>query len=130
MVNKQGNKWIQSGIVNFGFGCAQPNLPGVYSRVSHFQSWINSQISSDQPGFIQFTSSGPDADSSYTCPGLPPPVHSGTVTPISSVASSTTRSPAEADVPTTAVASTVSSAECEYFDFYNLSNFCVKLTTI
>uniref|UniRef100_A0A4W6G621 Peptidase S1 domain-containing protein n=1 Tax=Lates calcarifer TaxID=8187 RepID=A0A4W6G621_LATCA len=60
MVSKQGSVWVQSGIVSFGFGCARPNLPGVYSRVSRYQSWINSFISSDKPGFVQFTSSGPD----------------------------------------------------------------------
>ncbi|XP_041818024.1 uncharacterized protein LOC121624447 isoform X2 [Chelmon rostratus] len=98
MVSKQGNIWIQSGIVSFGFGCARPNLPGVYARVSSYQSWINSHISSDKPGFVQFTSSGLDADSSFTCPGLPPPVVA------------TTTGPAEPDA-TTAPVSTASSAE-------------------
>ncbi|CAG12258.1 unnamed protein product, partial [Tetraodon nigroviridis] len=32
--------WIQSGIVSFGDGCGQPGVPGVYTRVSRFQTWI------------------------------------------------------------------------------------------
>ncbi|KAG7227827.1 hypothetical protein INR49_013621, partial [Caranx melampygus] len=91
MVSKQGSVWVQSGIVSFGFGCARPNLPGVYSRVSRYQSWINSFISSDQPGFIQFNTSGVDPDSSYTCPGLPPPPITTTTTTVQPTA--TTDSP-------------------------------------
>lgn len=68
---KQGDRWVQGGIVSFGEGCAKPDFPGVYTRVSQYKSWINNQISSNQPGFVTFTSDGTDGDLSVTCPGLP-----------------------------------------------------------
>uniref|UniRef100_A0A9J7XVQ1 Peptidase S1 domain-containing protein n=2 Tax=Cyprinus carpio TaxID=7962 RepID=A0A9J7XVQ1_CYPCA len=52
LVIKKLSRWIQAGIVSFGRKCALPNFPGVYTRVSKYQGWINSHIISDQPGFV------------------------------------------------------------------------------
>ncbi|KAK1799386.1 hypothetical protein P4O66_007616, partial [Electrophorus voltai] len=66
LVVKQGSFWIQGGIVSFGYGCAWPNFPGVYTRVSQYQSWIDSQISSNQTGFIVFSSNSTGSASLFS----------------------------------------------------------------
>ncbi|EDL36051.1 RIKEN cDNA 1700049K14, partial [Mus musculus] len=43
--NKKRNTaiWYQVGIVSWGMGCGKKNLPGVYTKVSHYVRWISKQ---------------------------------------------------------------------------------------
>ncbi|KAI7811406.1 hypothetical protein IRJ41_014150 [Triplophysa rosa] len=51
LVTKQGSRWIQSGIV---FQECDISFPSVFTRLSKYQDWINTQIVNNQPGFITF----------------------------------------------------------------------------
>ncbi|XP_053371255.1 serine protease 27-like [Clarias gariepinus] len=49
LVINVNRRWVQAGIVSFGNGCALPNYPGVYTRVSQYEDWIRVNSS---PGFV------------------------------------------------------------------------------
>lgn len=37
-------RWMQVGIVSWGIGCGKGQFPGVYTRVTHFMSWITKNL--------------------------------------------------------------------------------------
>ncbi|KAK2907320.1 hypothetical protein Q8A67_006305 [Cirrhinus molitorella] len=56
MVSRKGSLWIQSGISMFSEEVGNDDIkyPSVFIRVSQYQDWIKSNMSSDQPGFVEF----------------------------------------------------------------------------
>ena len=42
------NQWVLVGLTSYGYGCAQPDSSGVYTRVAAFQDWIKPFINTAQ----------------------------------------------------------------------------------
>ncbi len=59
LFRKQGSSWIQVGITSWGEGCAQPDFPGISTRLASFSNWVKDQIeyypSPDAASFVRAT---------------------------------------------------------------------------
>ncbi len=44
LVCQDENAWRLVGVVSWGTGCAEPNHPGVYTKVAKFLGWIYDMI--------------------------------------------------------------------------------------
>jgi secreted trypsin-like serine protease len=50
--DSNSDTWNIAGITSYGYGCAQPDYPGVYTRVSMYVDWIdaNAHINEEHSG--------------------------------------------------------------------------------
>ncbi|GIY30905.1 serine proteinase stubble [Caerostris extrusa] len=44
VLQEEDGRWVLAGVISWGIGCAMPNQPGVYTRITKFSEWINQII--------------------------------------------------------------------------------------
>ena len=54
MIQREDNTWVLAGIVSNGIRCAEPNLPGIYTKITPYINWIQQTTSLD---FLYFKQS-------------------------------------------------------------------------
>ena len=53
LVCNNGGNAVIAGVVSWGFGCAAPQYPGVYSRTTHVLDWIIANMVSNHDFVFQ-----------------------------------------------------------------------------
>ncbi|KAK7078278.1 hypothetical protein SK128_023769 [Halocaridina rubra] len=44
LITEEKGKYVQIGVVSWGYFCASPNYYGVYARVTKYLGWISSEV--------------------------------------------------------------------------------------
>jgi len=70
LIVPNGGGWKQTGIVSYGYGCAKPNLYGVYTRVSRYITWIGQYVNPLSVTSFSPTSGRPGTQVTITGAGL------------------------------------------------------------